>query len=146
MPHSHPARIFIVEDDPHILDLLRTRLEIAGYDTRWARDGGEAFHAIPVAQPAGVILDIGLPSMDGFEVLRRLQACPTSKDIPVMMLTARHAAADVRHALDLGARDFLAKPFSDQVLLARVARLIRRHTPVVARPPTNGASGLAWEV
>jgi len=140
-------RVFIAEDDATILDLLRTRLELAGYETVWARDGREALPAIQAAQPAGVILDIGLPLMDGFEVLTRLQAMPACRDIPVMMLTARHAAADVRRALDLGARDFLTKPFSDAILLARVARLVRGRVRMVDRGGGAGSSKAAtWEV
>jgi DNA-binding response OmpR family regulator len=118
-------RIFIAEDDAGILDLLRIRLELAGYSTSHARDGQAAIVAITTCAPDAVILDIGLPTRNGFEVLQNIRAHRRTRDVPVLMLTARHENSDVQRAILAGAQDYLAKPFDDQMLLARVARLVR---------------------
>ena len=119
-------RVFIAEDDSGILDLLRIRLELAGYATSYARDGQAAISGITNGVPDAVVLDIGLPTRNGFEVLRAMRSHPRTRDIPVLMLTARHDSADVQRAILDGAQDYLTKPFDDQKLLVRVARLLRR--------------------
>ncbi len=124
-------RIVVADDTEFILDLVVTRLELAGYQTFVARDGFQAVHIITEVAPQAVVLDIGMPGMDGFGVLAALKSAERTRNIPVLMLTARNAQADVQRALSCGARDYLAKPFDDQVLIARVARLIRRR-------PTSG--------
>lgn len=118
-------RIFIAEDDRNLLELLTTRLSVAGYDTAFGRDGWEAIDGIHSTRPDAIILDVNMPRLDGFGVLRHIRKSPLVANIPVMMLTARNAPGDVKEALALGARDYLAKPFSDALLLARVARLLR---------------------
>lgn len=123
MAESTGAKVFIAEDDTSVLELLRIRLELAGYRTFYARDGRRAVDLIRNVEPNVVILDIGLPSLDGFGVLRSLRAQRRFKDTPVLMLTARHAESDVQLSLSYGAQDYLTKPFNDKVLLARVARL-----------------------
>ena len=132
-PEIRKPRIFVAEDDRAVLELIVTRLTIAGYETRYGRTGGEALEGIRSCKPAAVILDINMPGIDGFEVLRRTKASPTLSTIPVMVLTARNAPRDVKDALALGARDYLTKPFKDAVLLARLARLLRP-------PPAGGHS------
>lgn len=118
-------RVFIAEDDRNLMELLITRLSLAGYETAFGRDGWEALDGIHSTHPAAIILDVNMPRLDGFGVLRHLKKSPSVANIPVMMLTARNAPGDVKEALSLGARDYLAKPFSDAMLLARVARLLR---------------------
>jgi DNA-binding response OmpR family regulator len=118
-------QIFIAEDDRNLLELLTTRLSVAGYDTAFGRDGWEAIDGIHSTRPDAIILDVNMPRLDGFGVLRHLRKKPLVAKIPVMMLTARNAPGDVKEALALGARDYLAKPFSDTLLLARLARLLR---------------------
>ena len=118
-------KIFIAEDDDAILELLRIRLEIAGYSTFFARDGLAALAGIDKFMPDGIILDIGLPLRDGFEVLRAVRANRRLHAIPILMLTARHDVSDVQRAIGYGAQDYLTKPFDDQKLLARVARMLR---------------------
>lgn len=118
-------RVFIAEDDRNLMELLTTRLSLAGYETAFGRDGWEALDGIHNTHPAAIILDVNMPRLDGFGVLRHLRKSPSVANIPVMMLTARNAPGDVKEALALGARDYLAKPFSDAMLLARVARLLR---------------------
>ncbi|CAN5464494.1 hypothetical protein BH10PSE4_BH10PSE4_40520 [soil metagenome] len=126
-------RIFIAEDDRNLLELLTTRLGLAGYDTAFGRDGWEALEGIHATCPAAIVLDVNMPRLDGFGVLRHLKKSPSVADIPVMMLTARNAPGDIKAALALGARDYLAKPFEDAMLLARVARLLRpRPAPTAA--------------
>lgn len=132
-PEARKARIFVAEDDRGVLDLIVTRLTLAGYDTAYGRDGWEAVHGIEQTRPSAVVLDINMPSLDGFGVLEALRKRPTLAPIPVMVLTARNAPDDVQRALALGARDFLAKPFKDDQLLARVGRLLRPR-PRIAAP------------
>lgn len=129
---SSRPRIFVAEDDPGTLDLILTRLTLAGYEVAYGRDGREAVRGIRANLPAGVVLDINMPNLDGFGVMKNLQDNPVGARLPIMVLTARHAPEDVTRALALGARDFLAKPFKDEQLLARVARLIRPPGPLKA--------------
>ena len=117
--------ILVAEDDASIRELVRTRLQLAGYDVVTARTGAEAVTRVRKFGVDGVVLDINMPEVDGFGVLRAMQAMPSISRLPVLMLTARHAEEDVRRALVLGARDYLTKPFSEQQLVARVARLMR---------------------
>lgn len=130
MPHDQrQKRVFLAEDDRHIVELVTMRLALAGYTPIFARDGWDALSGIHSTHPAAIILDVNMPRLDGFGVLRHLRNSPAVANIPVMMLTARNAPADVREALALGARDFLAKPFNDATLLARIARLLRPPRP-----------------
>ena len=124
-PEPRPTRIFIAEDDRNLLELLTTRLSLAGYDTAFGRDGWETLDGVHSTRPAAIVLDVNMPRLDGFGVLRHLRKSPQVAQIPVMMLTARNAPGDIKEALALGARDYLAKPFTDAQLLARVARLLR---------------------
>lgn len=125
-PRRTSRKILIVEDDPAVLQLIVTRLSIAGYTTFQARNGQEAIRRIAEVMPAAMVLDINMPVVDGFEVLSQMKRNGQTSDIAVLVLTARNQPRDVREAIALGARDYLAKPFKDQQLLARVARLFRR--------------------
>jgi DNA-binding response OmpR family regulator len=118
--------IFVAEDDANLRELVLTRLSLAGYITNWAPDGHTALSLCKQRRPDAMILDISMPGMDGLEVLGRLRKLYPVRPIPTMILTARHSADDVRKAIDLGAVDFMRKPFDDRVLLTRVARLLRR--------------------
>ena len=117
--------VFIAEDDEAILELLRIRLELARYSTIFARDGRAAIDGIIKHMPDAIVLDIGLPNCDGFEVLQTVRENSKTRDIPVLVLTARHDTGDVQRAILCGAQDYLAKPFDDQKFLARVARLVK---------------------
>lgn len=113
--------ILIVEDDPNIGTLIRTYLERDGFTAIWVRDGEAALAELP-RHPIGlVVLDVGLPGIDGLEVCRRIGG-----RIPVIMLTARDEVADRVAGLELGADDYLAKPFSPRELTARIKAIIRR--------------------
>jgi DNA-binding response OmpR family regulator len=126
MAEQRIPRIFIAEDDDGILDLLVTRLSIAGYHTSHERDGLAALEAIRRAPPNACILDVNMPRLDGFQVLKRLRADPMTAHVPILILTARRGTDDIKTAIRLGATDYLSKPFSDEQLLSRVARLLRR--------------------
>lgn len=130
MPLEPGARwILIAEDDANIIALLTTRLGLAGYQTLKARDGWEAIDAVHSLKPAGLLLDVNMPRLDGFGVLQVLKGNHAVRHVPVMMITARNASDDIQRALRLGASDYLTKPFSDAVLLARLARLLRPRAP-----------------
>lgn len=124
MQRDARQRIVVAEDDDGIHELLTIRLEIAGYHAISARNGIQALECVMSANPAGLILDIGMPTLDGFGVLEALQT--RQKRLPVLVLTARHAQADVKRAIGLGASDYIAKPFDDADLLRRVARMLQK--------------------
>jgi len=132
---SNPPRIVVADDDAGIREIIRTRLQAAGYAVEIARTGYEALTKIETCRPAGVVLDINMPEMDGFGVLAALG--PRNR-IPILVLTARHAAEDVRRAVDLGAKDYLAKPFTEAQLIARVSRLLR--PPKITTGSVEGAN------
>lgn len=118
-------RVFVAEDDDSILELLKIRLRGAGYQTFHATDGVKAVAEINKVGPDAIILDIGLPKLDGFGVLREVRNTPRFCRTPVIMLTARHAAADVQRAINAGAQDYLAKPLDVGELLVRLTRHLR---------------------
>lgn len=119
-------RVLVVDDDPNILELIVTRLEIAGFETRRARNGQEALQRLTEFRPEAMVLDINMPVLDGFAVLAHMQAHGLTGKTATMVLTARNNAEDVAKAVRLGARDYLSKPFKDEVLLQRVGRLLSR--------------------
>lgn len=141
---ANACKILIVEDDPMMMELICTRLDLAGYQTLHGRDGYEGLDRLRDAKPDAMVLDINMPRLDGFGVLRQMKTLGHLPRVPVMVLTARNQTSDVQEALKLGARDFLTKPFDDQRLLARVARLVR---PVVPARPAQGrepGSRMVW--
>ncbi|MGX1701843.1 response regulator transcription factor [Microbacterium sp. NPDC055357] len=115
--------ILIIEDEPHIAAFIARGLKTAGYDTILVEDGAEGLEAALSGAADLVLLDIGLPTMDGLEVLRELRARATG--IPVIMLTARSSTRDTVEGLDAGASDYVAKPFTFDELLARVRSRLR---------------------
>jgi DNA-binding response OmpR family regulator len=118
------VKILVVDDDLELLGLIAYSLRQAGYLVIEAQDGPSGLEAVERERPDVVILDGNLPRIDGFEVLRRLRAAGIRT--PVMMLTVRSSEEDQVHGLDLGADDYLTKPFSPRTLLARVRALLRR--------------------
>ena len=105
---TRPRRVLVVEDDAFLLELITTRLELAGFDTRSARDGSQALQRLTEFRPEAMVLDINMP--------------------------ARNSPEDVAKAIKLGARDYLSKPFRDEQLIARVGRLLVRSRATAARP------------
>jgi DNA-binding response OmpR family regulator len=125
------GRVLVVEDDEAIADVLRRTLRQEGHEVRSAADGVEALAVAEEFVPDLVILDLGLPKLDGVEVLERLRA---ESDVPILILTARSELDDRVTGLDSGADDYLVKPFERKELLARLRALTRR------RPPRGSAS------
>jgi two-component system response regulator MprA len=123
---SRSPRVLVVEDDNEIAGALRRSLRLEGYDVRVAEDGEEALTESGVFEPDLVVLDLGLPKLDGVEVCRRLRDWG---DMPILMLTARDGLGDRVTGLDAGADDYLVKPFEREELLARLRALLRRRPP-----------------
>ncbi|WP_442576234.1 response regulator transcription factor [Microbacterium sp. F51-2R] len=117
------TRILIVEDEPRIAAFVSRGLEAAGYSTAISDDGAEALERAQRPDIDLVLLDVGLPTMDGFEVLRELRA--RGSVVPVIMLTARSSTHDTVEGLDAGANDYMSKPFTFEELLARVRSRLR---------------------
>lgn len=122
-------RVLVADDEPFILELIVTRLELAGYETRAARDGAQALDRLADFRPEAMVLDINMPMLDGFGVLKNMRAQGLTDKVPTMVLTARNAAEDVATAIQLGAKDYLSKPFRDDQLIARVGRLLNKARP-----------------
>lgn len=116
-------KILIVDDDPRLRDLLRIALERAGFATLTAAEGTSALIHARREAPDLIVLDIGLPELDGFEVCRRLRA---TSDVPILFLTARDDEIDRIVGLELGADDYVTKPFSPRELVARVRAILKR--------------------
>lgn len=119
-------RILVVEDESAIVDIVCRALRRHGYETESAGDGDAALDKAATLRPDLVILDLMLPKMDGWEVCRRLRAMPETASTPVIMLTARRDERDVLEGLEIGADDYIKKPFSLAELVARVRALLRR--------------------
>lgn len=124
-------RVLIVDDEPMVREVVTNYLERDGYEVRSVADGATAIRAIDEDRPDLVVLDVMLPTVDGLTVLRRLRE---RSEIPVILLTARGGEADRVLGLELGADDYVPKPFSPRELAARVRSVLRRSTPPVPQP------------
>ncbi|HET7341361.1 MAG TPA: response regulator [Methylomirabilota bacterium] len=133
------ADVLVVEDEPDIRTLVVHHLTRDGFRCRTAGTGGEALARVRAATPDLVVLDLMLPGLDGLEVCRRLRADPATAAIPIIMLTAKADEVDRVVGLEMGADDYLAKPFSPKELVARVRAVLRRARPRAgAQPLTVG--------
>jgi DNA-binding response OmpR family regulator len=135
-------KILVVDDEKDLVDLVCYNLEKAGFRTLRAHDGEAALRRFQAEGASAVVLDVMLPELDGWEVLKRLRADPRSAKVPVLMLTARGEETDKVLGLELGADDYLTKPFSPRELVARVKALLRRSKPGVV-PVASATSGPA---
>jgi two-component system, OmpR family, response regulator len=143
-------RILIVDDDPHIREVLSFALGKAGMDTAQAGDGEAALQAVDARRPDLVVLDINMPRMDGLEVCRRLRA---AGDLPILFLSSRDDEVDRVVGLELGADDYVVKPFSPREVVARVSAILKRNGRAQAadgpkQPVSHGRLRLdpeAWE-
>jgi len=117
-------KIVLAEDEPQIARLVEFKLKKEGYEVTWKPNGEEALEAIRKEKPDLILLDIMMPVMDGYEVLRRIREDENLKSIPVVMLTARAQERDVVKGIDMGADDYITKPFHPTELLARVKRIL----------------------
>jgi len=133
--YARPARVLVVEDDDEIAQVLQRSLRMEGYDVRTAGDGVSALDEAHSFLPDLVILDLGLPKLDGIDVAKTLRR---GDDVPILMLTARDALESRVEGLDAGADDYLVKPFERQELLARLRALLRRRPPRGSAPLTVG--------
>ena len=124
MPH-----ILCIDDEQNILDLLSFNLEAAGYSTLTATTGADGLAVAKQAIPSAILLDLMLPDMDGTDVCKGLKADPMTASIPIIMLTAKDSEVDKILGLELGADDYMTKPFSVRELVARVKALLRRSAP-----------------
>ena len=122
-------RILVVDDDRAVRDALRRALTLGGYEVQVAEDGEQALEQVVRAIPDAVVLDVGLPGIDGLEVCRRLRRL--GNRVPILILTARDAVADRIDGLDVGADDYMVKPFDVGELKARLRALLRRSGPEV---------------
>jgi len=124
--------VLIVEDEPGIVELLDYNLSAAGFETGVARDGDEAELALAERVPDAVLLDWMLPGVSGIELCRRIRRRPATRDLPIIMLTARSEETDRVRGLDSGADDYVTKPFSPTEMIARLRAVLRRSRPATA--------------
>jgi two-component system catabolic regulation response regulator CreB len=141
-PMSKPL-ILIVEDEPGIADTLQYALRTEGFEPAWCASAEAALEATAQRTPALVILDVGLPDMSGFELFKRLRA---RIDVPVVFLTARGDEIDRVVGLELGADDYVAKPFSPRELVARVRSVLRRSVRPAAATSADATARPVFEV
>ncbi|MFJ9444674.1 response regulator transcription factor [Kitasatospora sp. NPDC101235] len=129
---DRPDHLLVVDDEPTVRELLRTALRYAGFDVDAAGTGREALDLAARRTPDLVLLDVMLPDLDGFEVIRRLRAQPRAPhpgrggDVPVLFVTAREDRRDLLHGLSLGGDDYITKPFDLEELIARIHAVLRR--------------------
>lgn len=121
-----PKTILVCDDDPLLVDIVAFRLKARDFIVEVARDGAEALAKVGEVKPDAIVLDAMMPVMDGSQLLRRLRADPTTAHIPVIMLSARKQETDVVGALELGANDYMVKPFSPEELVVRLNRLLEQ--------------------
>jgi two-component system alkaline phosphatase synthesis response regulator PhoP/two-component system response regulator VicR len=117
-------KIMAVDDERHIVRLIQVNLERSGYQVVTAFDGQEALRKVETEKPDVIVLDVMMPKMDGFEVLKRLQANPDTREIPVIMLTAKAQDADVFRGWSSGVSAYLTKPFNPLELITFVKRIL----------------------
>lgn len=132
-------KVLIVEDETAVVTLLRYNLEYQGFEVDAVSDGEEALVAIEENPPDIVLLDWMLPQLSGIEVCRQLRRRPATKNLPIILLTARGEEADTVRGLDSGADDYVTKPFSPAELTARVHALLRRSRPALSDEALNAA-------
>jgi two-component system, OmpR family, alkaline phosphatase synthesis response regulator PhoP len=120
------AQILVVEDEEDILELVAYNLAKTGYEVHRATTGEEGLRVVYANKPDLVVLDLMLPEIDGLEVCRRIKRDPRTREIPIVMLTAKGEEADIVAGLEIGADDYITKPFSPRVLMARINAVLRR--------------------
>jgi DNA-binding response OmpR family regulator len=121
-------KVLVVDDEPEAVELIQFNLTQAGYNVLTAADGAEALSKARIAEPSLIVLDLMLPEVDGLEVFKILKRDPATASIPIIMLTAKAAEIDRVLGLELGADDYITKPFSPRELVLRVKKLLQRET------------------
>jgi DNA-binding response OmpR family regulator len=123
---SERKRVLVCDDDPLLVDLVSHRLSSRGYDVTVAADGAEALQLMSESPPDALVLDAMMPVLDGYELLRRVREDPRTVTLPVIMLSARRQEQDVLSALELGASDYIVKPFIPEELVVRLGRVLEQ--------------------
>ncbi|MFO8080653.1 MAG: response regulator [Armatimonadota bacterium] len=137
-------KILVVDDERHIVRLVEVNLSRAGYEVETAYDGVEALEKVKETDPDMIVLDVMMPRMDGFEVLKRLQADSDTQDIPVIMLTAKAQDADIFRGWSSGVSSYLTKPFNPRELLTFVERIFQSEEGGLGGADDEGET--VWEV
>ena len=119
------AKVLIIEDDAHIWKMIEYKLKKEKHDLTWANDGLKAMEVLESTKPDLIISDIMIPYMDGLQILAKIKTMDNLKDIPVIMLTSKAQEADIIKGLELGAYDYMAKPFSPAELILRVNKALK---------------------
>ena len=135
--------VLVVEDEPAIADSILYALKTEGFGTQWVTTGSEALEVVATDTPALIILDVGLPDISGFDVCREVRH---GSDTPIIFLTARKDEVDQVVGLELGADDYITKPFSPRVLTARIRARLRNSQPVQANQSNNKDDGPIFNV
>lgn len=133
----HKPRILLVEDESGIADTLQYVLSTDGFTPIWCSTAEDALRQFAAEPPALAVLDVGLPDLNGFELFKRLQALPGGAQVPMLFLTARSDEIDRVVGLELGADDYIAKPFSPRELVARIRTILRRSARPTSAPPVQ---------
>ncbi|MCD6117582.1 response regulator [bacterium] len=128
---SRHYSVLIVDDEPDISELVAFNIKNSGFDAKIAGSGEQAIKDVRSASPDLIVLDLMLPGIDGLDVCRLLKSDPETSSIPIIMLTARGEENDIVKGLELGADDYITKPFSPQILIARIKSVMRRHQSTV---------------
>jgi two-component system, OmpR family, KDP operon response regulator KdpE len=134
VPEAGATRVLLVEDDPNIVDLIRSNLAVRGFDTVVSPDGSRALQLLETEQPDIVLLDLMLPEVDGFELCRQIRE---RSPVGVIVVSARGGERDKVSALNAGADDYMTKPFSIEELLARISATLRRTRPSLPSEPLS---------
>jgi DNA-binding response OmpR family regulator len=133
VPHQHPSRerhlVLIADDDRDITRFLEVNLRLEGFDVIAVHDGNDALAKALDLRPNLILLDVMMPGMDGFEVCSKLRSDPRGSDVPVIMLTAKSMSTDRVDGYNVGADDYVTKPFEPMELVARVADMLHQTTP-----------------
>lgn len=132
-----PANILVVEDEPAIQELIAANLQLAGHSVLRAEDGEQALARVRDAVPDVILLDWMLPGLSGIQLARRFRADERTRDVPIIMLTARSEEVDKVAGLEAGADDYITKPFSPRELMARIKAVLRRRAPQITEDTVN---------
>jgi len=143
---THKKRILLIEDEEDIAALIKLQAELSGYKMHVEVDGLNGYRAIEREKPDLVILDIMLPGQNGFDICRKMKSNPELKNIPVIVLSAKGDEIDVILGLELGADDYVAKPFSPKVLFSRIKAVLRRGKEAEKTPKVLSFGDFTLEV
>ena len=131
--HAHGQKVLVADQDRTVLELIQIRLDVAGYHALVARSGQSALEILRNTRPAGLVLDLDLPEIDGFELLQRINPTGGKLFFPVLVIRRQLSVDDIRRALSLGAADCMTKPFSGADVLDRVGRMLKRPVATLMR-------------